>query len=251
MKKTFVFLGLVILLTSCSNEEKSNADIKIKVIDKIEVKITAGSNPSNTYRTQFSYNSNKEISKLEYYLDNYLQYSYTYDYQNNIPVSSMYDFPGGGDPAYKITYGYTNQKYSSYNDSYYNSTTAFSYNEQFNQYTNADNKNRYILNQYDDITTKTLSTFGNEFAYTFDIAKKGPLYNVKNKKWISLLWNGTANLKTNEISTYPVTSIFDDNLAQVNPFTNIYDAEGFVIKSTFTLNNGIHNYEITYTYILI
>lgn len=248
MKKIITTLALSIVLLSCSKDDAPTPQPLLKVIDKIDVKITAGSFPSNTNTTQFSYNESKEISKIEYLPDGNLQYSYTYTYQNNIPVSSMYEFPGGGDPVYEVTYEYTNEKYSSYYDTYYNTTIAFSYNQQINLYTNTQSNNKYILNQENDIISKTLSNIGNEFAYSFDTAKKGPLYNVKNKKFIPILWNGTSNSKMNELTSYPITAIFDDNLAQNNPFANTYDADGFVTKSVFTLSNGSQGYEITYSY---
>lgn len=250
MKNIITILIFSVVLFSCSKDDEPTpvTTPTIKVIDKIDVKITAGNFPSNTYTTQFSYNQSKEISKIAYFNDENLQYSYTYTYQNNIPVSSMYEFPGGGDPVYEVTYGYTNDKYTSYYDTYYNTTIAFSYDQLFNAYTNTESNNRYILNENDDIISRTLSNIGNEFAYSFDTAKKGPLYNVKNKKFIPILWNGTSNSKMNELTSYPITAIFDDNLAQNNPFVNTYDSDGFVTKSVFTLSNGSQAYEITYTY---
>lgn len=248
MKKIITILALSIVLFSCNKDDEPTSQPLLKVIDKIEVKITAGNFPSNTYTTQFSYNESKEISKIEYLPNGNLQYSYTYNYQNNIPVSSMYEFPGGGDPIYEVTYGYTNDKYTSYYDTYYDTTIAFSYDQSFNAYTNTESNNRYILNENDDIISKTLSNIGNEFAYSFDTVKKGPLYNVKNKKFIPILWNGTLNSKMNELTTYPIIAIFDDNLAQNNPFVNTYDSDGFVTKSVFTLSNGSQAYEITYIY---
>ncbi len=250
MKKIITILALSIVLFSCSKDDEpiSQSQALVKVIDKIDVKTASGNFLPNTNTTRFSYNESKEISKIEYISNGNLEYSYTYTYQNNIPVSSMYEFPGGGDPIYEVTYGYTNNKYASYYDAYYNTTTTFSYNNQFNQYTNTDSNNSYILNQNDDIVSKRLNTFGNEFAYSFDTSKKGPLYNVKNKKFIPILWYGLSSLKTNEITNYPVTAIFDDNLAQNNPFVNTYDTDGFVTKSVFTINNGNQTYEITYTY---
>ena len=99
MKKIITTLALSIVLLSCSKDDVPTPQPLLKVIDKIDVKITAGSFPSNTNTTQFSYNESKEISKIEYLPDGNLQYSYTYIYQNNIPVSSMYEFAGGGDPG--------------------------------------------------------------------------------------------------------------------------------------------------------
>lgn len=159
---------------------------------------------------------------------------------------SMYDYTFGGDPVYEINYGYTNGKFSSYYDTYYDDTINFSYNAQYNQYTNSINGSRFILNVNDDISIKTASN--NEYSFTFDTTKKGPLYNVVNKKWIPTLWYGISGLTSVEITTYPVTSLFDDNIAQVNPYTNTYDADGFITKSVFTVNNGYENHEITYSY---
>ena len=254
MKKLVIVFTISLFFIACNKNDDQMTQLEpelLKVIDKIEVKITTGSNPPSIYTTQFSYNSNKEISKLVYLFNDTMLFSYTYIYQNNVPVSSIYDFPGGGDPAYQVNYGYSNGVYASYYDTYYDTTIAFSYNEQFNQYTNIESNNRYILNEFDDITTKYLSTFGNEYAYTYDTTKKGPLYNVVNKKWIPILWYGISNKVTNELSIYPITSIFDDNIAQNNPFINTYDVDGFIEKSEFSLNNGNQAYEIIYTYILL
>ena len=240
-------LLLSVVLFSCQKDDEPEPQKPIKVIDKINIKKTySGSSTIVTDRLDFEYNSNKEISKISRFENDVLYYSYTYVYQNNLPVSSMYDFTSGGDPVYEVTYGYTNGKYARYYDSYYNDETLFTYNAQYNQYTNSINGNRFILNEFDDITTRTAS--GNEYAFTFDTSKKGPLYNVVNKKWLPALWYGIDGLGILEYSTHPVTSLFDDNLAQANPYTNTYDTDGFITKSVFSVYNGNSMYEITYTY---
>lgn len=251
MKKLVSILVLTLVLFSCSKDDAPEPVYvpTTKVIEKIETKTTlSGSGTVVNEKITFEYNSNKEISKISAFSNGALFYSYTYVYQNTIPVSSIYDFPNGGDPAYQVTYGYTNGKYSSYFDSQSNSTTIFTYNEQFNQYTNTDSNSRFILNENDDILIKTITLLNNEFSYNFDSTKKGPLFNVKNKKWIPVLWFGCNNEKVNTITTHPVTAIFDDNNAQANPYTNTYDAEGFISKSEFTINNGNEIFEIMYTY---
>lgn len=247
MKKIITILALSIVLFSCSKDDAPTPQPLLKVIDKINIKKTYSGNSNIVIdRLDFEYNSNKEISKISRFEDNTLYFSYTYVYQNNLPVSSMYDFTFGGDPVYEVTYGYTNGKYSSYYDTYYDDTTVFNYNAQFNQFTNSINGNRFILNESNDFVSKTGA--GNEYAFSYDTTKKGPLYNVVNKKWIPSLWYGISGLTIIEMSTYPITAIFDDNLAQNNPFTNTYDTDGFVTKSVFTLSNGSQAYEITYTY---
>ena len=229
MKKIITTLALSIVLFSCSKDDEPTPIPTIKVIDKIDVKITANSTGNfQTKRLDFEYNTNKEISKISRFEDNVLYYSYTYVYQNNLPVSSMYDFTFGGDPVYEVTYGYSNGIYSSYHDTYYDDTTVFNYNIQFNQFTNSINGNRFILNESNDFVSK-IGT-GNEYAFSYDTTKKGPLYNVVNKKWIPSLWYGISGLTIIEMSTYPITSLFDDNLAQNNPFVNTYDTDGFVTK---------------------
>lgn len=247
MKKIITIFALSIILLSCSKGDEPTPQPLLKVIDKINIKITANSNGNfHTKRIDFKYNNKKEISKISNFENDEFYYSLTYTYQNNIPVSSMYDYPSGGDPIYEINYGYTNGIFSSYHDTFYDDTTNFSYNEQFNQFTNSINGNRFILNESNDFVSKI--GFGNEYAFSYDTTKKGPLYNVVNKKWIPSIRYGTSGLTIIEMSTYPITSLFDDNIAQTNPFTNTYDSDGFIIKSTFTINNGDQGYEITYSY---
>lgn len=247
MKQLFSILLLGIVLFACKKDNNQVQQQKTKVIDKIEIKKTyTSSGTISNSRLNFEYSTNKEISKISLFDDDVLYYSYTYLYQNNIPVSSMYDYTSGGDPVYEVRYGYTNRRYSSYYDTHYDDETVFTYNAPFNQYTNSVTGNRFVLNDFDDITLRTGS--GNEYAFTFDTSKKGPLYNVVNKKWIPALWYGVSGLGIIEISTHPVTSLFDDNKAQANPYTNTYDIEGFVTKSVFLLNNGSVKYEITYIY---
>lgn len=247
MKQLLSILLLSTVLFSCRKDDDVIQQQPIKVIDKIEIKKTySGSSNVLIHRVDFEYNANKEISKISTYENDVLYYSYTYVYQNDIPVSSMYDFTFGGDPVYEVKYSYTNGKYSKYYDSYYDDATIFTYNEQFNQYTNSINGNRFILNEFYDMSVRTGS--GNEYAFTFDTSKKGALYNVVNKKWIPALWYGISGLGIVTISTYPVTVLFDDNLAQSNPYTNTYDTEGFITKSVFSINNGNQKYEITYVY---
>lgn len=247
MKKIIAILTLSIILFSCNKDDEPTSQPLLKVIDKIEVKITATSNGSfHTEKIDFQYNNNKEISKISTFEENQLYYSLTYTYQNNVPFSSMYEYPNGGDPIYEINYGYTNGIYSSYHDTYYDDTTIFSYNSQFNQFTNSINGNRFVLNESNDFVSMTAS--GNEYAFSYDTTKKGPLYNVVNKKWIPSLWYGISGLTIIEMSTFPITSLFDDNLAQTYPYTNTYDADGFITKSVFTINNGDQAYEITYIY---
>ncbi|TJZ61488.1 hypothetical protein FAZ15_09870 [Sphingobacterium olei] len=247
MKKIGILFLLSVLLFSCRKDKTPEPQKSVKVIDKINIKKTySGSSTIVTDRLDFEYNSNNEVSKISRFEDDVLYYSYTYVYQNNLPVSSMYDFTFGGDPVYKVTYGYTNRKYARYYDSYYNDETLFTHNAQYNLYTSSVNGNRFMLNEFDDITTRTAS--GNEYTFTFDTSKKGPLYNVVNKKWIPALWYGISGLGILEFSTHPVTSLFDDNLAQANPYTNTYDTDGFVTKSVFSVYNGTTMYEITYIY---
>lgn len=250
MKQLLSILLLGTVLFSCKKDNDPVQQQKNKVVDKVEIKktYTSSSTISNS-RLDFEYSTNKEISKISLFDDDLLYYSYTYVYQNNIPTSSMYDYPSGGDPVYEIRHGYTNGRYSSYYDTHYADETVFSYDAPFNQYTNSITGNKFVLNDFNDITLRTGS--GNEYAFSFDTSKKGPLYNVANKKWIPALWYGISGLGIIEISTHPVTSLFDDNIAQTNPYTNTYDTEGFVTKSVFSLNNGSVKYEITYIYISI
>lgn len=247
MRHFFSLLLASLFLFSCRKNDKRGSAETVRVIDRIEIKKTTTSTGQVlNSKITFEYNNKKEISKIATFNENVLHYSYTYSYQNNIPVSSMYDFTSGGDPVYEVKYGYVNGRYASYYDSHYDDITNFSYNQQFNQYTNAVNGNRFILNEADDVSVITAS--GNEYAFTFDKTKKGPLYNVANKKWIPALWYGVAGLTTVEITTYPVTSLFDDNIAQANPYTNTFDADGYVTKSIFAVANGSLQYEVTYIY---
>lgn len=247
MKQLLAILLVSTLLFSCRKDDDPIQEQQVKVINNIEIKKTYSGN-STTYidSIDFAYNTNKEISKISTFENGVLYYSYTYVYQNNIPVSSMYDFSFGGDPVYEVRYGYTNGKYSRYYDTYYDDATTFTYNEQFNQYTNSVNGYRFTINEFDDMSVRTGS--GNEYAFTYDTSKKGALYNVVNKKWIPALWYGISGLGIVAISTHPVTSLFDDNRAQANPYTNTYDTDGFITKSVFSINNGNQRYEITYTY---
>ncbi len=252
MKKLAVLMALCMGICSCNKDDGPTTPPEpelLKVIDHIEVRVTSGSNPTSRYITQFSYNGEKEISKIAYSLNDNLLYSYTYTYENHVPVSSMYDFPGGGDPVYEVNYGYVDGRYASYDDTYYDYSIAFSYDDQLLQYTNEESDNRYLLNEFDDITAKYLSNTGRDYAYTYDTTKKGPLYNVVSHRWLPIIWYGTSNNVTNELSIYPMTSIFENHLSQLNAFTNTYDTDGFVTTSEFSLNNGVHNYEIIYTYI--
>ena len=246
MKKLITLLALSIVLFSCSNDDATAPQPLVKVIDKIEVQKTNTNGNTLTNRFDFEYNNNKEISKISKFVESEFYYSLTYTYQNNIPVSSMYDYPEGGDPVYQINYGYTNGIYSSYYDTFYDDTTVFSYNAQFNQFTSSINGNRFVLNDSYDLVS--ISDSGNEYAFSYDTGKKGCFYNVVNKKWIPSLWYGISGLRIIEMSTYPITSLFDDNLGQSIPYTNTYDTDGFVTKSEFTSNNGTLAYEITYTY---
>lgn len=245
MKKIISILALSFFLFSCSKEDKPNP--KVKVVDKIDIKITANSTGNfQTKKIEFEYNTNKEISKTSVFHENVLYYSYTLNYQNNLPVSSMYDYPDGGNPIYEINYGYTNGKFSSYYDSFYDDTINFAFNQQNNQYTNSINGNTFILNENGDYVSKTAS--GNQYDFTYITSKKGPLYNVKNKNWIPIIFYGINGLTTIEITTYPITSLFDNNLSQTNQYTNTYDLDGFVVKSVFTINNANQTFEINYTY---
>lgn len=250
MKQLLSLLLLSTVLCSCGKDDDPIQEQQVKVIDKIEIKRTIVSTGSTSINSiLFEYNTNKEISKIDKFNENTLHYSYTYVYQNNVPVSSMYDFPNGGDPVYEVKYGYTDGKFSSYYDSYYRSTVSFSYNEIYNQYTNTESNGQFILNENNDVSIKKTASVNNEFSYTFDTAKKGPLFNVVNKKWFPALVFGCFSDETvNTVTTYPVTSLFDDNLAQTNPYSNTYDTDGFIIKSVFTTNNGNVAYEVTYNY---
>lgn len=247
MKKVIAILTLSIVLFSCSKDDEPTSQPLVKVIDKINIKKTfSGGSNFVIDRLVFEYNDNKEISKISRFENDDLFYIKTFVYQNNLPVSSMLDNFFFGDPLYELTYGYTNGIFSSYHDTYYDDTTIFSYNSQFNQFTNSINGNRFVLNESNDFVSRTAS--GNEYAFSYDTTKKGPLYNVVNKKWIPSLWYAISALTINEMSTFPITSLFDDNLAQTNPYTNTYDADGFITKSVFTINNGDQAYEITYIY---
>lgn len=156
MKLLLSILLLSTVFFSCRKDDNPIQEQKVKVVDKIEIKKTYSGSPNIVIdRIDFTYNANKEISKISTFENDVPYYSYTYVYQNNIPVSSMYDFTFGGDPVYEVRYSYTNGKFSRYYDTYYDDATTFSYNEQFNQYTNSINGNRFILNEFDDISVRT------------------------------------------------------------------------------------------------
>ena len=252
MKKIITLLALSIVLFSCSKDDEPTQQPLVKVIDKIEVKTT---NPNtfpvtSIYELRFEYNLNKEISKISYYYSNGdLNASFAYTYYNNVPVSAIYDNPESGDPVSVVNYGYNNDVFNSVNYIYYyTSPEYFTYNSSTKQYSNAGGNNNFIVNATNDIEVKNRS--GYEYAFSFDTSKKGPLYNVINKKWIPVLWyiSGLEGINYNVTTTHPVMSVFDDNLAQTNPFTNTYDTDGFVVKSVFTTDNGVVSHEIMYTY---
>ncbi|MVO10172.1 hypothetical protein GOQ30_13450 [Flavobacterium sp. TP390] len=252
MKKLILILALAMFSFSCSKDDEPTPQPLLKVIDKIEVKTT---NPFTfplifTYELRFEYNLNKEISKISYYYSNGdLNASFAYTYQNNIPVSAIYNQPENGDPASVVNYGYNNGIFNSVNYTYYYSAPEFfTYNSSTKQYSSTGGNNNFIVNETNDIEIKNRN--GSEYAFSFDTSKKGPLYNVINKKWIPVLWyiSGLESTNYNVTTTYPVVSMFDDNLAQTNPFTNTYDTDGFVVKSFFTSANGVASSEITYSY---
>lgn len=252
MKKIIKILALSIVLFSCSKDDEPTSQPLLKVIDKIEVKTT---NPNtfpvtSTYELRFEYNLNKEISKISYYYSNGdLNASFAYTYQNNVPVSAIFNDPESGDPASVVNYGYDNDVFNSVDYVYYYTNPVyFTYNNQTKQYSQTGGNNNFIVNATNDIEIKNRN--GNEYAFSFDTSKKGPFYNVVNKKWIPILWyiSGLEGTNYNVTTTHPVMSVFDDNLAQTNPFTNTYDTDGFVVKSVFTSGNGVASHEITYTY---
>jgi hypothetical protein len=252
MKKTILIIAISIFLFSCSKDDEHTsqpiAQPTTKVIDKIESKIKFGAAAEIKYTYQFSYNANKEITKIEFFNNDSFRYFYTYNYVNNIPTSGQYETIFDAFPAYNVSFNFTNNRYASYFDSQLNDTTNFSYNTQFSFYTNGINGNRFFINETGDLHTRSYGSNGNEYAFTFDQNKKGPLYNVVNKKWIPLLWYGINNDRVPFITSLPLNSVFDDNIAQNNPITNTYDADGFVTKSVFTTENGQNTYETNYIY---
>ena len=249
MKKLLFVLAATLIFVSCSKDE-APAPVVLPIATKVIEKINLLSLTTNTiperYETRFEYNANGAISKIALYRNGSFDTSYTFTYQNNIPVSAIYEDASSGDAPSVINFNYTNDIYYSTYYTMYNTTNIFNYNAQTNLFTSYDTTIKFMLNSNDDLAKKVrYATIAN---FNFDSSKKGPLYSVKNKKWIAALWYTSAveQVYSNVITAFPVSGVTLDNT--VIPYTNTYDSDGYVTKSTSSANNGNNTNEIDYTY---
>lgn len=247
MKKTISILVLSIVLFSCSKDDKPATNNQIKVIDKVAVQYTNSATTPENYTTEYEYTTNKEISKITLYRNGEFQASYDYDYQNNIPVSAQY-FNPENDDNYPINYNYTNDIFSSISYPTFNTLEVFTYDEILNEYAGSGGNVQFRLNAENDIFQKTVS--GTTLNYSFETNKKGPFYNVINKKWIPTLWFiSRLEASFNNVTTsFPVISVEDETSTTTYNYNNTYDSDGFVTKSIYSNAAGTFSIEINFTY---
>lgn len=217
----------------------------LKVIDKIEVKRTFTNNPVTYLDTRLiKYNQNKEISEIQYYVNNIneIEYAITFEYENNRPKTST--ITPCCDPSYQVNYSYENDIFKGWSSIEYGDV-PFEYFPQFQMYKNVGigyGNYTYFMSPYNDITVKTTNE---EYAYEFETAHKGPLFNVVNKKWISLFWQFGSE-PYNVLTTYPYLNIYDETNSQLTNVISEYDQDGFIKSYKYTMDTK--NYEIIFTY---
>ncbi len=247
MKKLVSILAVSMVLFSCSKNDDSKTQPLIKVIENVSVQFTNENTSPENYMSQFEYNTKKEISKITLFRNGELQASFAYSYQNNIPVSAQYVNPQDED-NYLINYIYTNGLFSSVEYPSFNTSDAFEYNQSVSEFSRINGNLKFRLNTENDIFQKNIN--GTILNYAFDTTKKGPLYNVVNKKWIPTLWFITRlDADFNNITTsFPITSIEDETSAISYDYNNTYDADGFVIKSIYSNTAGSSTIEINFIY---
>lgn len=244
MKKVFL-LCISVLLLSCTKEDDVQPQpSQVKVVDKIKVEATGnGFFSSNTLR--YEYDSDKRISKITYSnAVNPNLKNITFTYQNGIPKNSIRNH---GDVS-TITYSYNGNVFRKYHDSFYDEIIVFNHDATYNSYSSSDINLNFKVNTLNDISRRTY--YSNVFEYSYDVNKKGPFYNVVSKEYMPTLINAMQFTHSEMFfqSIYPVNAIFDDNNQSLYPFTNQYDAEGFITQSDFNDNNTSTNYKVTYTY---
>jgi hypothetical protein len=247
MKKIISILVVSLVLFSCSKDDKPATNKKVKVIDQVSVQYLNTVTLPENYITKYEYTSNAEISKISLFRNGAFQASFDYEYQNSVPVSAQYYNPEN-DEDYPLNYNYSNAIFSSISYPTYNTTETFTYNETLNEYAGSGGNLQFRLNNENDIFQKTVS--GTTLNYSFESNKKGPFFNVVNKKWIPTLWfisRLEANL-TNVTTSFPVTSVTDSNASIIYTYNNTYDTDGFVTKSVYSNTIGTTSIEINFTY---
>lgn len=245
MKHLFSILILTFLLFSCSKDDEPKTTIQ--VIDKTEVQITNINTSAENYTTVFEYNGSNEISKISLFRNGSFQASHTYTYENNIPVSAQY-FNLDDDENYLINYNYTNGVFSSISYPTFNTNEIFTHDQITNEYVGSGGGLNFRINTSDDISYKSKNN--TPISYEFDSSKKGPFYNVTNKKWIAMLWY-TSRLdaySNNVTTTYPVVSYANQSTSVVYDYENTYDANGFVSTSEYSNSDGSIKITIKFTY---
>lgn len=244
MKKLISILSLTFVLFSCSKDDETTPQqVLVKVIDKIEVQRKYINSPTIlTHTTKVDYNQNKEINKIQLISNNSIEYSSTFEYQNNRPVTST--IITCCEPAYQVAYSYNNDIFAGWSSVEYGNV-PFDYYPENHMYINVGvgyGNNTYFMSPYDDITVKATDV---EYAYEFVRSHKGPLYNVVNKKWISLFWQ-FGQEPYNVLTTYPYISIYDETNSQLHNVTSEYEGDNFIKNYKYTI--GDSNYEVIFTY---
>lgn len=247
MKKAITTLVLTIIMFSCSSDDKPVVVNQTKVISKISTQYVGSNATPENYTTEYEYTVNNEISKISHFRNGVFEASYEYTYQNGIPVSAQYISIGDAD-QYPINYGYDNDILSTVSYPTYNTIDLFDYDETLSEYSNFSGDLRFRVNQQSDIFYKIFAN--TTLNYNFDVTKKGPLFNVVNKKWMPTMWfiGRQDSQLSNVLTSFPVTSVTSSDNSTTYNYVNSYGVDGFVTKSMYSNLTGSSTIEINFTY---
>lgn len=269
MKKIlYSFAFLLLILTSCSSEDKSttpseNVSILPKTISFIYPSVFLGTNSKSTY----TYNGNKVLNRVS----DGSKTIFTYD-GNSITKQEQFnvDKQGKETKNVEVAYQYENGKLKTrvfredisdkYPNGQYISRTIYTYNQ--------DGTISYIVYSIDSITQvetkestgkltylngnlikseikKSSNSFSDEIrVYEYD-ARKNPLKNVLG---FSLLLDEISDFGNNNVIRITQTGNGSSNPA-VYLTTYIYNDNGYPTRQTsFTGDGKSIEYEIEYTY---
>lgn len=244
MKNNHLLLPIVVLtiflFNSCSKDDDSSQEQEDPVVKKYlsTYKHIQAGNSDYTYEHTFLYNSDKTLDKIiwEYYLDDSNNEIYTYklSYDSAKRINKIEQYLNDEilmDETTNISYdnsGYISQI----------GTFPVSFNSISNTYTLQMNDISidYVFNNEQDITV-----FDN-ISVQYDPQNKGAGYDSKNQILSILMRSILGSELLLPLSKRPILSY--DNAVNEKLFSNQYDEEGYLIKSTESTFNDI--YEFSY-----